>query len=93
MQEEVRRSAGFQLDDERWESRLSEVVEFVHEHHRLPVQSSGAPAAERRLSYWLSNQRAEFKSLILVERRAAALDGRLPGWRSAADWRHVHEHA
>ncbi|WP_196073470.1 helicase associated domain-containing protein [Nakamurella alba] len=90
MSEEQRRPAGFQLDDDRWLVRLAELLEFVDQEGRLPVQSLSAPAEERRLSYWLSNQRAEHKCRLLAGHRIDELNQKLPGWGSTAQWRAIH---
>jgi hypothetical protein len=83
---ETRGRGGFRLDDDRWRRRLDEVVDFVSENNRLPVQTSTAPVGERRMSYWLSNQRAEHKSCVLTESRVEELNRSLPGWTSTAAW-------
>jgi hypothetical protein len=83
---DTRGRGGFRLDDDRWRRRLDEVVDFVSENDRLPVQTSTAPVAERRMSYWLSNQRAEHKSCVLTESRVEELNRLLPGWTSTAAW-------
>lgn len=55
---------------------------FVREHGHLPRQTQNLSADERRLGYWLSNQRSDLKNLILTPQRVEELDRQLPQWRS-----------
>ncbi|MTD16204.1 hypothetical protein GIS00_19890 [Nakamurella sp. YIM 132087] len=80
MNEEPRRQ-GFRPDDETWARRLQSVVEFVAEHGHLPRQTQTLAPEERRLGYWLSNQRSDLKNQLLPQERAERLDRDLPQWR------------
>jgi len=69
-----------------WKECLEDYVLFLTEHDRLPSQRA-MDHGERKLHYWLRNQKASLRNGLLLPERVAVLDQRVPGW-SASHRRH-----
>ncbi|WP_181762586.1 helicase associated domain-containing protein [Pseudarthrobacter sp. B4EP4b] len=68
-------------DQERWNSRLEQLVEHVHTHGRFPVMGPSSPPEEYALGKWISVQRYALKKGNLYPERLAKLDELIHGWR------------
>ena len=73
-----------------WEAKFKELVEYVHEHKKIP------PVSHSTLGYWVNNQRIAYQAWkarsneeaenyrtvthYMDEKRAAKLEA-VPGWK------------
>jgi hypothetical protein len=69
------------VNQERWNSRLEQLLEHVRTHGRLPVMGPTSSREEYALGKWISVQRYALKKGKLYPDRLAKLDESVPGWR------------
>lgn len=69
-------------DEARWQERLSVLVEYRRSGQDWPRHKSTVETAEHDLGVWLHTQRYKARRGELDPAKLAALDARVPGWRS-----------
>jgi hypothetical protein len=69
-------------DEARWQKRLTALVEYRGSGLDWPRHKSAVEGPEHDLGVWLHTQRYKVRRGELDPAKAAALDTRLPGWRS-----------
>lgn len=68
--------------EEKWQSSLNELAEYVHRFNALPRYHNYSSAVEHHLGVWLHNQHQKRSKGLLPKNRMAALEIIYPGWRS-----------
>lgn len=69
-------------DEARWQERLTALVEYRGSRLDWPRHKSAVEGPKHDLGVWLHTQRYKARRGELDPAKAAALDTRLPGWRS-----------
>lgn len=69
-------------DEARWQERLCALVEYRESGQDWPRHKATVESPERELGVWLHTQRYKANRGELDPAKAAALDSKLPGWRS-----------
>lgn len=77
--QDLRRVRG---DEARWQERLTALVKYRGSGQDWPRHKSNIDGLEHDLGVWLHTQRYKARCGALDPVKAAALDARLPGWRS-----------
>lgn len=69
-------------DEVRWQGRLTALAEYRQSGQDWPRHKANIESPERELGVWLHTQRYKARRGELDPAKMAALDARLPGWRS-----------
>lgn len=77
--QDLRRVSG---DEGRWQERLTALAEYRQSGQDWPRHKTNIESLERELGVWLHTQRYKARRGELDPAKMAALDARLPGWRS-----------
>jgi hypothetical protein len=77
--QDLRRVKG---DEARWQERLDGLVEYRGLGQDWPRHKATVESPERELGVWLHTQRYKARRGELDPAKMAALDARVPGWRS-----------
>jgi hypothetical protein len=68
-------------DEDRWQNRLTALVEYRAAGHDWPRHKEPATGEEHDLGVWLHSQRQKARRGELEPAKAGALDDAAPGWR------------
>ena len=77
--QDLRRSTG---DEARWQERLAALAAYRESGHDWPRHKTTSGGLEHELGVWIHTQRYKERRGELDPSKVAALDARVPGWRS-----------